>query len=297
MELRQLEYFAAVARHRHFTRAAEAIYVTQSAISQQIGRLERELGVALLRRTSRGVELTPAGEDLLRRAEAILASVAEARATMDAHAGVARGVVRVAVTAGEALRVAASLAAFHEAHPGVQVALRVEPAGDVVRSVRAGAADVGVAALAEGEPAAGVEAVALEPERLVLAGPPGFAAPGASVDGLRGEPLVLGERGSALREVVMAACAARGFSPVPRFEVGDPATVRTLVHAGLGLSVVPAWWLDHPGAAVETAELDDRSLVLAASVLTPSGGASPVGALLAEALVLSGDKLTSFRRP
>ena len=61
MDLRQLEYFAAVARHRHFGRAAEAIYVTQPALSQQVRRLETELGVALLNRTSRGVELTAAG--------------------------------------------------------------------------------------------------------------------------------------------------------------------------------------------------------------------------------------------
>ena len=61
MDLRQLEYFAAVARHRHFTRAAEELYVTQPALSQQVRRLERELGLELLKRTSSGVELTPAG--------------------------------------------------------------------------------------------------------------------------------------------------------------------------------------------------------------------------------------------
>ena len=65
MELRQLQYFAAVARHRSFTRAAAALYVTQPALSQQIRRLEAELGLAVLRRTSKGVELTPAGADLL----------------------------------------------------------------------------------------------------------------------------------------------------------------------------------------------------------------------------------------
>jgi DNA-binding transcriptional LysR family regulator len=98
VELRQLEYFVAVARHRHFGRAAEAIYVTQPALSQQVRRLEAELGVALMRRTSRGVELTPAGADLLARAEAILAEAAAARSAMDEHAGVVRGAVRVAAT-------------------------------------------------------------------------------------------------------------------------------------------------------------------------------------------------------
>ena len=104
MELRQLEYFAAVARHRHFTRAAESLYITQPALSQQIRRLEAELGLTLLRRTSKGVELTAAGEDLLVHAEKVLAEVAAARADMDRHTGIARGVVRVANTGTRAGR-------------------------------------------------------------------------------------------------------------------------------------------------------------------------------------------------
>ncbi|MEA2281735.1 MAG: hypothetical protein QOK21_2342, partial [Solirubrobacteraceae bacterium] len=87
MELRQLEYFVAVARHGQFTRAADALWVTQSALSQQIRRLEAELGVALLRRTPRGAEPTPAGEDLLVHAEAALAELARAREQLDRHAG------------------------------------------------------------------------------------------------------------------------------------------------------------------------------------------------------------------
>jgi DNA-binding transcriptional LysR family regulator len=75
VELRQLQYFAAVARHRNFTRAADELYVTQSALSQQVRRLEAELGLELLRRTPAGVELTAAGADLLERADAILAEV------------------------------------------------------------------------------------------------------------------------------------------------------------------------------------------------------------------------------
>jgi DNA-binding transcriptional LysR family regulator len=104
MELRQLEYFAAVARHRHFRRAAEESYVTQSALSQQVRRLEEELGLLLLRRTPHGVELTPAGRDLAERADAILAEVAEARAAMDGHAGVERGVARIAASPADAPR-------------------------------------------------------------------------------------------------------------------------------------------------------------------------------------------------
>src|SRR3954469_23911224 len=147
MELRQLEYFVAVARHRHFGRAAEAVYVTQPALSQQVRRLEAELGLGLLRRTSRGVELTAAGEDLLARAETILAEVAGARGAMDEHAGVVRGAVRVAATTADALRVPEVLAAFHREHPGVRLALRHASAGEVLALLRSGAVELGVLAL------------------------------------------------------------------------------------------------------------------------------------------------------
>jgi DNA-binding transcriptional LysR family regulator len=147
MDLRQLEYFAAVARHRHFRRAAEDLYVTQSAVSQQVRRLEAELGLALLRRTPRGVELTPAGEELLGRAEAILAEVARARAAMDEHAGTLRGGARAAATTGDALRLAPALARFGAEHPGVRIALRQGTAAEVVDLVAKGSVDVAVAAL------------------------------------------------------------------------------------------------------------------------------------------------------
>src|SRR4051812_4840726 len=113
MELRPLEYFAALARRRSFTRAAHELYPTQSALSQQIRRLEAELGLELFRRTPSGVELTGAGVDLLARADRILAEVADARAEMDEHAGVLRGVARLAAGSAEARRLAEAVAAFH----------------------------------------------------------------------------------------------------------------------------------------------------------------------------------------
>src|SRR4051794_23527687 len=147
MELRQLEYFAAVARHRHFRRAAEESYVTQSALSQQVRRLEEELGLLLLRRTPRGVELTPAGVELAERAASILASVADARSAMDGHAGVERGVARVAATAADAPRLPEALATFHRAHPGIQIALRHGSAAEAIELLRRGAVDIAITGL------------------------------------------------------------------------------------------------------------------------------------------------------
>lgn len=101
-----------------------------------------------------------------------------------------------------------------------------------------------------------------------------------AVADLRGEPLILAERATALREAVAAACARAGFSPLPRFEVGDPATVRALVAAGLGVALVPAPWLRLVGPAVAVARLADapRHRIALVTGATPS----PAGRLLAE---------------
>ena len=282
MELRQLEYFVAVARHRHFGRAADAAYVTQPALSQQVRRLEAELGVSLLRRTSRGVELTPAGADLLAHAETILAEVSGARSAMDEHAGVVRGAVRVAATAADAVRLTEVIAAFHREHPGVRIALRQASAAEALELVRSGAVDLAVLSLAGDPGGLTVTSLAEEPLRLIVE--PGDALAGGTVrlGELSGRAFVLAEPGSALRATVMEACQAEGFSPVPLLEVGDPVAVRFLVGAGLGVALVPASWLEVPGASVGVA------LVVPAAVhrvcLVAGGSLPPAGSLLAARL-------------
>jgi DNA-binding transcriptional LysR family regulator len=286
VELRQLEYFAAVARHGGFTRAADALWITQPALSQQIRRLEAEVGVALLRRTPRGAELTPAGEDLLPHAEAVLREIARAREQLDLHAGVTRGRVRVAATTVDAPRLPAALAAFHAAHPGLQVALRHAPAADVAGLVQSGQVDLAVAGLA-GAPPPGVvaEPLADEPMRAMLeAGDPLATARPLRLDELSGRPFILAEPGSGLREAVMAACQRAGFSPVPLFEVSDPATVRHLVGAGLGVSVAPAAWFEPGAAEVTGAPLADPELRHRVTLLAPAAGRPAAAELLAGAL-------------
>jgi DNA-binding transcriptional LysR family regulator len=283
VDLRQLEYFVAVARHRHFGRAAAAAYVSQPALSQQVRRLEAELGIALLRRTSRGVELTPAGADLLVRAESILADVAHARGAMDEHAGVVRGAVGVAATA-DALRLPEALAAFHREHPGVRLALRHASAGEALALLRRRAVDLAVLSIAP-DAADGLDVTPLAEEPLCAIAAPDdpFAGAVVRLEELRGRAFVLGEPGTALRELVMNACQAVGFSPVPLLEVGDPATVRFLVNAGLGVSLVPASWLEHPGPPVGVAALAEPAPRHRLS-LAHTGELPPAGRLLAERL-------------
>jgi len=287
VELRQLEAFAAVARHGQFTRAAEDLWITQSALSQQMRKLEAELGVALLRRGSRGVTVTAAGEDLLAHARVVLAEVAAAREDVDRHAGLRRGRVRVAATTADATRLPGALAAFHRAHPAIQIALRHAAGPEVVALVGRGSVDVGVAGLA-GDPPPGVAATLLAPEpllALLAPGDPLTASAPLDAGALRDRPFVLAEPGTALRETVAAACRAAGFSPIPLFEVSDPQTARRLAHDGLAVALVPGSWLEQPGAAVAGVALAEPAPRHRVALLT-GGAAPPPGAagLLLEAL-------------
>jgi DNA-binding transcriptional LysR family regulator len=266
MELRQLEYLEAVVRHGGFVRAAQEVYVTQSALSQQIIRLESELGLALLRRGPKGVEPTPAGVEFLAHARAVLREVAEARAAVTEHLDGARGVVRVAATVYDSPGLPEALVAFHRRHPRVQLALHHGAAGQVTEQLAAGTADIAVLAVSESGPKlpAQITVRTLAEQRLWLVSAvddplarSDRARTGAALglEELRGRPVIMPERGTALRELLLRAFTDAGFSPLPLFETSDPQTIRQLVAAGLGLSVVPAGWLYDDGAPVATVPL------------------------------------------
>jgi DNA-binding transcriptional LysR family regulator len=261
MELRQLEYLDAVVRHGGFVRAAQEVYVTQSALSQQITRLEGELGLALLRRGPQGVEPTPAGVEFLAHARAVLGEVAEARAAVAGHLDGARGVVRVAATVYDSPRLPEALVAFHRQHPQVQLALHHGAAAQVSAQLAAGTADIAVLAFGHrARKLPGQIAIrTLSEQRLWLVSAVEDPLAGSDrarsgtalkLDELRGRPVVMPERGTALRELLLDAFTDAGFSPLPLFETSDPRTVRQLVSAGLALSIVPDGWLDEGGPQI-----------------------------------------------
>jgi LysR family transcriptional regulator, transcription activator of glutamate synthase operon len=125
MDVRQLRCVEAVARHRHFTRAADELHVAQSALSHQVSRLESELGIALFDRTSRRVTPTEAGLAIAARARRVLAELDEARQEVDQLRGVLRGRIWIGplLRAGD-LDVPGVLARFSQEHPGLEVGLR-----------------------------------------------------------------------------------------------------------------------------------------------------------------------------
>ncbi|MGW1167880.1 LysR family transcriptional regulator [Streptomyces sp. NPDC002550] len=213
MELRQLSYFVAVAEELHFGRAAERLHIVQSAVSQQIQRLERELGAELFDRSPRRVRLTGAGERLLPEARAVLAAAERARAAVAAPAG-----LRLGTSTGLGAHLDRVLAAFAERAPEVPVELVSLPAGERLARVAAGRLDA--AFVRSADPPAGVRVVPLWPDPLVAAVPAAHPlARQAEIElaELAGLPLALAPRSAnpALVDLVLGACHAAGFEPVP----------------------------------------------------------------------------------
>src|ERR1700722_3636082 len=166
MELRQLEYFVAVAEEANFTRAAERVHISQSGVSAQIRQLERELGQPLLDRSSRSVRLTDVGAAVLPYARAALDAVADARRAVDQLAGLVRGQVTVGMVSGCALPVLAELLAeFHDHHPGVTITLTEDGSDRLTEMLGTGRLDLALIGTA-GATAPGLETVVIADDAL-----------------------------------------------------------------------------------------------------------------------------------
>jgi DNA-binding transcriptional LysR family regulator len=238
MELRQLRYLDAVARHRSFTQAALDVHVAQSALSQQVGRLERELGVELLRRTTRRVEVTEAGELVLARARRALAEVDGVRADLDALQGLVRGTLHLGgLPPVGPVQPAALIADFSRAHPELAITVREDVAFTLLRLLRDGGLDL-VMALVDADALDGLEGARLRDEELVLITPldhPLARAQRVRVERLAGEALVAYGAGSALRDALYRLVpGARVVA-----EANELETVRELTARGLGMTLMP----------------------------------------------------------
>jgi DNA-binding transcriptional LysR family regulator len=244
MELRHLRYFVAVAEERHFGRAAERLHIAQPPLSQQIRRLEAELGAPLLHRTTRRVELAPAGEVLLARARDILAAVDAA--TEDARRAARGEFGRLAIgfTGSATYALLPALAdALREALPGVVLELRGElltPAQ--VEGLLDGSLDLGLLRPPVRDHSLEVEILRREPLVAVLPATHRLAAaPAVPLEQLEEEPFVMypSHFRSVLHDAVEDTCAAHGFHPRVALEVSETATLVSFVAAGLGVSLVP----------------------------------------------------------
>jgi LysR family transcriptional activator of glutamate synthase operon len=240
MDLRQLRYLDAVASARSFTAAALDLHVAQSALSQQVAKLERELGVELLKRTTRRVEVTEAGHVVLERARRAMAEADAIHEDLDALRGLVRGSLRIGgVPPVSGLHPAKLIADFAARHPGVDLTIREDVAAHLIDELTRGRLDLVMALIDPTTLPPALTGRRLTDEELVLILAPGHPLaqrrriPHAA---LQGERLVAYGAGSALR----AELERLVEQPQVIAEANELGTLQELVALGLGVTLMPS---------------------------------------------------------
>ena len=265
MELRQLRYLVALADERHFTRAAAREHVAQPALSQQIRRLEGEVGLELVQRTTRHVAMTEAGELLVASARRVLAELESVDAELHSLAGVQSGRLSVGAlhTMGP-LDLSVVLAQFHRRHPGVELTLREQSSEELAEMLRADELDLAFLSVTKRIEGHGLRLHPLVTEELVVALPAGHALARrrrVRLLELANEAFVSFREGSRPRELLVSAAAAAGFEPRIAFESNESRRIRDLVSSGLGVAVLPRSDAVGPGAEIAVADLVEPALI------------------------------------
>lgn len=245
MTLEQLRIFAAVAERQHVTQAAQALNIAQSAASHAIAALESRHHIRLFDRVGRRIELTEAGQVLLKEARTILAQIDRAERTLGEYSGLARGTLPVQASqtiAGYWLP--RHLVAFRRAYAGVDVRLTTGNTAQVAEAIETGAAELGfVEGTVDSDPLVCTPVARDQLVVVVHPGHPWAAAADLTAAALASGPWVLRERGSGTRSVFEQALASHGIAPADlrvAMELPSNEAVRAAVEAGLGATAISA---------------------------------------------------------
>lgn len=241
MELHQLRYVTAVVDAGTFTAGAQTVRVSQSGVSTQIAKLERELGVTLFDRTSRRVSLTAEGRTLLPVIRQALTGIDAVTDTANAIRGVMTGSLRVGAVTGLTWDpLVDALAVMHDSHPGIDVRLIEGLSDDLMRALRDGGLDVAVAGWAGDAPADLLTRVIVEDALCAVLAPDHPWASSTTLDTaqLLTADLISLPVGTGARAALDAAAARIGMTATPRWEVTTPAQVSLLARRGIGVGAL-----------------------------------------------------------
>ncbi|QQC65995.1 LysR family transcriptional regulator [Paraburkholderia ginsengisoli] len=241
LDLTSLRLFVAVCQERNIARAAEREFIASSAVSRRIAEIEAVIGLPVIQRQSRGITVTPVGETVLRYALAIIGNIEQMSAELSRFSSGAKGRVRVVANLSSIVQfLPEDVAAFGRAFPDVSIELEEENSADVLRIVDEHGADFGIC-----NPVAGSEAFEQVPyrqDRLAVLVPEGHRLAGASrvsFDALLDDRFVGLRSESALTRLVTQQAASAGRELDVRIRVSSLDALCRMVHAGLGIAIVP----------------------------------------------------------
>ena len=242
MEMQQLRYVVAVARTGNFSRAAEQCHVSQPSLSQQIMKLEDDLGERLFDRMKRMAKLTPHGEVFLRRAMHILHEVDAAKREAAEAKDLLRGTIIVGVLPTIApYLLPKAIAEFMEKYPGVEIVVQEDTTARLLKHTLAYEIDFALVSQPINDERLVVQE--LFKEELLLALPPGHPLTRkrqVNVSDLADERVIVMKEGHCLGDQVLRFCERRDIRPQISFRSAQLETVQALVRAGLGISLIPA---------------------------------------------------------
>ncbi|MDM9620411.1 DNA-binding transcriptional regulator OxyR [Rhizobium sp. AC44/96] len=248
MTLRELEYLIALADHRHFGRAAEVCLVTQPTLSMQIRKLEEHLGAPLIERTPRSVMLTTFGQEAVERARRIMAEVQEMKAAALRSRNPEAGTLRLGIfpTLGPYL-LPHAVPRIRERYPDLETLLIEEKSDGLLARLRSGNLDAAILAL----PVNGdhLKTETLFEEQFLLAVPPSHALAerqSIRLGEISGYDLMLLEEGHCLRDQALEVCRLSGASERASFRATSLETLRQMVGADVGITLLPELATQHP---------------------------------------------------
>ncbi len=240
MDFARLSVFRAVARHLSFSRAAEALHLSQPAVSKHIRQLEAELGVQLFHRQGNRVELTDAGRIVADYAQRVSVLTEEVRRVLGELEGLQRGYLRVGASTTPGLYLLPQvLARFQDKYPGIEATLTIANSADITRRVLNGEVDLGFVGVPT--EVTGLQVRPFAEDEIVLIVPPGHSlaqqqafAPGLLVE----DTLILREAGSGTQQIAQSQLSELGVKPKRVMGLSGCEAVKRAVAAGLGVAFV-----------------------------------------------------------
>jgi DNA-binding transcriptional LysR family regulator len=289
LDPRLLRPFVVLAEELHFGRAAQRLHVTQPALSQQVKRLEGQLGVELFARTRVSVELTEAGEAVLDPARAAVDAASEAEAVAAELAGAERGRLRIGISPGVHELAQRVLAALRERRPGLTLEAKQDNSGVLCADVAAGRLDVAIAF--EPERLTGTEAEAISRERAVVAVTAGHPLAGrdrVALKELAADRFALVDLagGSGYNRAVVGHCRAAGFDPALDGDAHGPMAWETAVRTRGAVGLTTRTSAVSTARGIVLVDLDPP-VEFTIGLVTPAAGSPPPAVRLTREIALS----------